>query len=295
MEDRLSKNLYNLNKEYLELKKEYDDRKLKKILKGINLIKQKQFRYLLNIYIEKRKTNKISNYISEQEESNFELTERIAVYTCIIGKYDKVIEPVYVSDKCDYYIITDQDIDDNSIWKKIDINTIKIVGLKNNELNRYVKLHPHIFFENYNYSIYLDGNVRIISDLIPMVESLGNKIIGLHIHSFRNCAYQEGKSFKFNKRLKSFYPDVTRQLNVYYKEGFPHSFGLFENTIIVRKHMDKKCIELMNEWWKQLNEFSFRDQISLPYTIWKMDMKQSIHTYGILNKNYRIRLCGHRS
>ena len=49
---------------------------------------------------------------------------KIAVYTSIFGNYDPLIEPLYHSEKCDYYAITDQDIPENSIWNKLDVGSI---------------------------------------------------------------------------------------------------------------------------------------------------------------------------
>lgn len=297
MEDKISKDLYNMNKEYLELKDLYNKRNHSTIKKAINLIKNGEIRYLFSIFMEKKSMrkhisiNSCKDVINSDEKN--EINEKIAVYTCIIGSYDIPIDPVYISKRCDYYIITDQDIPNNSVWKKIDINKFKINNLNNNEINRFIKLHPHLIFQEYNYSIYLDGNVKIISDLSPMVSQLGKKSIGLHIHSFRNCAYKEGKSFKFNKRLNSFYPIVKKQLEQYKKEGFPSEYSLYENTIIVRNHSRKDCILIMETWWEQLKKYSFRDQISLPYVIWKLNMKEEVFIYGILKKNYRLRLYKH--
>ena len=33
--------------------------------------------------------------------------DRIAIYTCIIGAYDEILEPVFIPDNCDFYLITD--------------------------------------------------------------------------------------------------------------------------------------------------------------------------------------------
>jgi len=44
--------------------------------------------------------------------------KRIAVYTAIYGNYDTIPEPLYADPMCDYYIFTDKDIPEGSIWKK---------------------------------------------------------------------------------------------------------------------------------------------------------------------------------
>lgn len=35
---------------------------------------------------------------------------RIAVYSCVVGKYDRIIEPVYVQPGVDYLMFTDLDL-----------------------------------------------------------------------------------------------------------------------------------------------------------------------------------------
>lgn len=60
-----------------------------------------------------------------------------------------------------------------------------------------------------------------------------------------------------------------KQLYEYEKIGFPRHFGLYENSIIVRKHKDKMLKKIMNDWWNEYNKYPTRDQFSLPFVIWK--------------------------
>ena len=48
----------------------------------------------------------------EEKEAYFPFMQRkkIAVYTCIVGEYDKLLEPLSISPDCDYYIISDRKI-----------------------------------------------------------------------------------------------------------------------------------------------------------------------------------------
>ena len=60
----------------------------------------------------------------------------------------------------------------------------------------------------------------------------------------------------------------------YEKEGFPHNFGLCEASIIVVDLDNPNSKKLMNDWWNELlNSGSGRDQIALPYVIWKNGMR----------------------
>ena len=56
-------------------------------------------------------------------------------------------------------------------------------------------------------------------------------------------------------------------------EGFPQNYGLPENNIIYRKHNKAEIISIMNDWWYMLEHYSRRDQLSLPYVLWKHNIK----------------------
>ena len=70
--------------------------------------------------------------------------ERIAVYTCIFEAYDRLIEPVCYPDNIDYYIITDQNVPADSIWKPADLSSYNEIleGKTPVEKNRWFKMHP---------------------------------------------------------------------------------------------------------------------------------------------------------
>ena len=62
---------------------------------------------------------------------------------------------------------------------------------------------------------------------------------------------------------------INPQIQRYREEGFPERYGLTQNNIIVRKHNTKECIDLMERWWKEVVNGSYRDQLSLMYVLWK--------------------------
>ena len=84
-----------LNKIFFDLKKI----KFKNIVNNmkrwkLGLLKEKKYREKILI----KNENSVSNYFS---------SEKIAIYTCIFGNYDSILEPYFVPDNCDFYIFTD--------------------------------------------------------------------------------------------------------------------------------------------------------------------------------------------
>lgn len=55
-------------------------------------------------------------------------------------------------------------------------------------------MNPHLVFTDYDYSVYIDGNIQLVGDPSEFVNQLSPLGIGLHKHRARNCAYDEAKA-----------------------------------------------------------------------------------------------------
>jgi len=293
MESEQSKNLMFLNQEYIDLKYSSIYQKAIKKQKIISNIKNGGIKYILH-YIRWKTHNTGSKYYSDRETTTptvgYGINSKIVVYTCITGNYDSIKEPLYVNDKIDYYIITDMNVPSDSVWKKIDINSIKTLQEYNAaDKNRFVKFFPNVIFPQYDYSIYIDGVIQIVADLEPIVEDMGKCLLGVHRHNARNCIYDEAKAIIYAKRAPK--DKVLEQTTRYKNEGYPQNNGLYENTILIRKHNDISCINLMKAWWEEYMISCKRDQLSLPYIIWKNKFNyKDIYIIGNnLDKNPRFK------
>ena len=54
-------------------------------------------------------------------------------------------------------------------------------------------MHPDVLFEDYNYSIYIDGNIKVIGDLTAYINLISKAGIAVHRHGKRDCVYEEAK------------------------------------------------------------------------------------------------------
>ena len=70
--------------------------------------------------------------------------------------------------------------------------------------------------------------------------------------------------------------------------SYPDNNGLSENNIIIRKHNNKSCIKLMENWWEEIRKYSHRDQLSLSYIIWKTGIKVKYLSKGIFWENINL-------
>lgn len=238
--------------------------------KGVVEKVKKLIRYISTGYIfEMGETKKLMN-----EKNHFTATKnqyndlKIAIYTVSTGGYDNIKEPIYVDENIDYYVFTNQELNPNSIWKKIELPQ-EIEEFSSLEKARFLKTHPHLFFKNYDYSMFIDGNVQITCDIRPLFYTLeeSGKLMAIHRHQVRDCVYDEARAIKaVNKAPKKL---LNQQIAQYKTEGFPAHFGLFETNIVIRKQNDSKCISVMETWWNEIHKWTKRDQVSFTYALWK--------------------------
>lgn len=221
--------------------------------------------------------------------------DRIAVYTCVFGKYDSLQEPVIKPDNIDYYIITDRPVPDSSLWKTVSWEHCCSDELSCVEKNRYFKMHPECIFPKYRYSIYIDGNIKVISDLSPYVKLLGQEGIGFHYHNQRQCAYEELEAIKLAYKARK--EDADAYKTFLLKKKFPKNYGLLECNVIVREHDNPICRKIMDEWWKQFRDHIKRDQVSLPFVLFSNGIK--VDSVAVLGKdvysNYSFRIVKHKN
>lgn len=196
----------------------------------------------------------------------------ITVYTCIIGSYDVPKTPLLSYSNCRYLLYTDQTALHAHGWEVCPLPPTAISQSNSTAKNRYLKFHPHEFFDT-DYSIYIDGNVQLLTDISDMLPPKSSKTgLGMFTHPYRDCIYTEVKAClclgKGNKAK------LNAQIAQYQQEGFPAHYGLNEATLIATDLHNPRSKEIMDAWWAEfLRSGSNRDQIALPYVLWKMGLK----------------------
>jgi hypothetical protein len=187
------------------------------------------------------------------------------VYTAISGNYDELYTPKDVNDNWDYICFTDNDDLTSDFWE---IKKMEEFNLDKVRMNRVYKILPHLFLPEYDYSLYIDGNFRITGDIEKFITrfSKTNPMM-CFIHPERNSIYEEAEAvLKLGKDSEKY---VRTQINKYKYEGYPKDNKLIAGGILFRNHNDPSIINLMNAWWKEIELFSYRDQLSFNYVCWK--------------------------
>lgn len=147
-------------------------------------------------------------------------------------------------------------------------------GYDNRKSARYYKTLIPELFDEYEFSIWVDANVRLAVSPIEAVERwLGNSDIAAIKHLTRSCLYNEAKEcIGVGKGSRA---KIAAQTRFYRNEGMPERWGLPSTRCVIRRHND--VIAQLNEsWWREIEKYSVRDQISLPYIAWKLGISWNI-------------------
>ncbi len=190
----------------------------------------------------------------------------LVVYTAITSGYDELKEPLFVDDDLKYVCFTDNREIRSDVWE------IRYIDLpKDMEARHFIrkfKILPHLFFPEYNTSIWVDGSFNILGDLRILMQTYQeHSDILFFPHYVRNCIYDEGAACMLLK--KDAKRKLVEQMNEYFNLNYPEHNGLLCGNFMVRNHNEKRVIGVMEDWWDQVCRFSKRDQISLPFALWK--------------------------
>lgn len=296
LEFKLMQSLEEVNLRYIDLQSSKEMRIGKNVLAIKQAIKRAHFSDILLIfkkrcgqkvidekYPGKKPGDNLKNEDRLKNIGHIESDARIAVYTCIVGEYDQLCDPIFVNNGYDFFVFSDKK-NESAIWKNREIpENIRKLNDKT-LINRYLKMHPFEVFPEYDYAVYIDGNVCVVSDISTLINvaDKGKTGFAMHRHVLRECIYDEAETCilygKGNpKKLKE---QVTR----YSQEGFPAIYGMFEATVIIFNLKNIECQTIMTKWWDEfLLSDSKRDQIALPYVLWKKGYK--IADVGCLGGN----------
>lgn len=221
---------------------------------------------------------------------------RIAVYTAFTRRYDFLFPPSARLDGARCVAFVD---DESTLVRGWCLRPFPsaVAGYSPRLANRYCKFFPHKILHHTDYSVYIDGNIRIIGNITPLVVEFikSNAAIGFFKHRQRSSLIQEFNAcIQLGKFAKGEKEKAAAQLDLYRQEGMPLDQSLLDNGIIFRCHHHPMLPEAMASEWEQLRHFSRRDQLSLPYVLWKTGIPTKIWNWSFREKNPIFEVYPHR-
>ena len=196
------------------------------------------------------------------------------IYTAIFGGYDQLPDPTFKPEGWDFICFTDSNIQ-SDVWE---IKKVPAIYEDSTRNARKYKTLPHRWFPNYDYSLWVDGNIVVQSDVNELITNyLTDVNLAVHDHNQnaldpRNCVYKEAEVIFYFGKINGNYKDdpkiIHKQIQGYADEGYPQENSLAVTMKLLRRHNEKDCIKAMERWWEEIKYNSKRDQLSFNYAMW---------------------------
>jgi len=195
------------------------------------------------------------------------LSAKVVVYTAVTGNYDNLAAPAMKVPNWNYLCFTDEPSVARPGWE---IRVLPQSDLDPIRRSRLPKILAHRFLFDYDISIWIDANIGIAGDLAAFCKTaLAHADIAFFRHGdHRPSVFAEIQACSLLNKAP--YEVMARQYESYRGNGFPDNVGIIpECGVIVRRHHRPRVRAAMEEWWTELLAHSPRDQIGLPYVIWR--------------------------
>ena len=196
------------------------------------------------------------------------MTDKIAIYTCIVGAYDELLQPRVLEEGFDFICFVgrgEKTADRIGVWEIRELPE----STGNAALDsRWPKMHPHRLLPDYACSVWIDGNIALLDgSLYRAARSARSSgmLYGGVSHPARDCSYEEAR-----KCFDMKYLTLAGLLRVWFflaVHGLPRHAGLNENNLIFRRHNDPAVVTLDELWWDRVLHLSRRDQLSLMWCL----------------------------
>lgn len=149
---------------------------------------------------------------------------------------------------------------------------------------RYAKVLPHVVLPlGSRYSLWHDGSHNLIANPWDLADKYLNDVtcFATFLHPQRLLVMEEVAACK---RLKKDRPQVLDDAYAMMRRyGFPDEPGvsqfdppLLETSAVLRRHFDQGARDLAEDWWELITTGSVRDQVSLPFALWRCARRPAI-------------------
>ena len=191
---------------------------------------------------------------------------RLVVYTCITGDYDIPLESPWAL-RCPHLCFTDAPRLRSATWTRVPLEGDD--ALDPVRRSRLPKLLPHRYLDAAcDVSIWIDASAVLLVDPVTLARrALDGADFAIPKHPARDCAFEEIETcVNLGKDAEA---ALQAQAQAYRDGGLPPHSGLWEATLIVRRHRQPQVIALMESWWREYLQGSRRDQLSLAWVAWR--------------------------
>jgi hypothetical protein len=137
------------------------------------------------------------------------------------------------------------------------------------------KMHPGMY-TGAGASVWLDASFQVVSPrfVVDTVTAAAESEHGIaqFKHPWRDCLYAEASESMALPKYADEVPAIVRQIGDYSSGHMPNNWGLWATGIIARVHT-RPVLDWGRMWGKQIDAYSYQDQISHPYALWRAGLR----------------------
>lgn len=181
-----------------------------------------------------------------------------------MGKFDNLKDPLVITPNVDYICFTDNPKISSKIWKIIQLEQDE----NSRKFARRLKILGHEVIQEYDYSIWIDGNIQIKKDLTSLIKDYFiNKKVDLATfkHPIRNCIYEEAVECAAAHADNA--SSISRQVKFLINNDYPVNSGLVESNVLFKKNKSIIAQDFLKRWWHFVENITIRDQLSFNFVL----------------------------
>lgn len=210
------------------------------------------------------------------------------VYTCMDCVETPMLNNIFnYHDRSttNFICFTERDKIMGETWEIVNIHPfLELEEFKNNKqrFKDFVKLHPHYFFKNYNASVWVDfRQVNMIPfDIKEFIRMMDKNILFMSLESNKfSCSWKylisrlkDSGLITTHRNVLNLNTETTDPnnsvLSTYRFYNFPHDLGFMDTSVLVTKHNNKECSEILNKIWEKYLNVAADDKMWFNFMLW---------------------------
>lgn len=190
--------------------------------------------------------------------------KKIAVVTANFGGYDRLLPlDARWQAEADFFLFTDQQFEHRSLW----VQTAANYDNPDPRLRaRFVKTNLPIYFQSYEWVLWLDSNILLCKSPASIIGQLENKgdFISFN-HLSRKSIIAEAAVCLRNQKddAQTLISHLAKNIH---REGMQSDF-IFETMVMALKPKEEAVKRMCKLWWNTISKGSKRDQLSINLAI----------------------------
>lgn len=202
-------------------------------------------------------------HIANYQKAIAKKPPKIAAVVAISGGYDTVKLPAQLNPDIKYILYTDSPVVDAGVYE---IRPMPYFHEDKTRIARFVKTNLDQLVPGYDIALWIDANLMAMNDLSEFISDFkkSKKAVGAIPHPLRTSVYEEAEACK--KHIKEDNRRIDEQAAHLWELGYSTQ-KLIESNFMMFDLKSKKIRGFFATWWRELDTFTRRDQLSLNYAL----------------------------